>query len=61
MSLAALQCFIEQVKVIEKRLVVIELNNKSGKLRQIINRVVRALNADCLKAVVYQTVYHGYD
>ena len=27
----------------------------------IINWVVRALNADWLTAVVYQTVYHGYD
>ena len=27
----------------------------------IINWLVRALNADCLTAVVYQTVYHGYD
>ena len=27
----------------------------------IINWVVWALNADWLKAVVYQTVYHGYD
>jgi hypothetical protein len=29
--------------------------------KTIINRVVRALHADWLKAVVYQTVYHGYD
>ena len=28
---------------------------------QIINWVVPALNADWLTAVVYQTVYHGYD
>ena len=27
----------------------------------IINWMVRALNADWLTAVVYQTVYHGYD
>ena len=27
----------------------------------IINWVVRALKADWLTAVVYQTVYHGYD
>ena len=27
----------------------------------IINWVVQALNADCLKAVVCQTIYHGYD
>ena len=27
----------------------------------IINWVVRALNADWLKSVVYQTAYHGYD
>jgi hypothetical protein len=25
-----------------------------------INWVVQALNADCLKAVVCQTIYHGY-
>ena len=27
----------------------------------IINWVVQAMNADWLKAVVYQTVYHRYD
>jgi hypothetical protein len=30
-------------------------------LKIIINWVVRELNADWLKAVVYQTIYHGYD
>ena len=29
--------------------------------KSIINWVVPALNADWLKAVVYQTLYHGYD
>ena len=27
----------------------------------IINRVVCVLDTDCLKAVVFQTTYHGYD
>ena len=29
-------------------------------LSSIINWVVRALNADWLTALVYQTIYHGY-
>ena len=37
-----------------------ELMSSEGKLT-FINWVVRALNADCLTAVVYQTIYHGYD
>ena len=34
---------------------------KNRKLLTIINWVVQALNADWLRAMVYQTVYHGYD
>jgi hypothetical protein len=30
-------------------------------IKFMINWVVQALNADWLTAVVYQTVYHGYD
>ena len=37
------------------------LMNFCQSLIMIINWVVRALNADWLTAVVYQTVYHGYD
>ena len=33
----------------------------SHSILAIINWVVRALNADWQRAVVYQTVYHGYD
>jgi hypothetical protein len=38
-----------------------KLNNIAGHIPDIINWVVRALNADWLTAMVYQTVYHGYD
>ena len=42
---------------IDQLQMLIEVHN----MTLIINWVVRALNADWLKAVVYQTVYHKYD
>ena len=38
-----------------------ELLNRHCDLLYIINKVFWAMNADWLTAVVYQTIYHGYD
>ena len=38
-----------------------ERENRDGDTIRIILWLVRALNADWLTAVAYQTVYHGYD